>query len=95
MGFMKALKKEKILFRLNRRSNMHMKCMGKLVVVVKFQFLVTLHYDRFTKKTGPIPLIPVILCLRYNEIIVCHLCDAVFVFIRVTFFGAILQKFVI
>ena len=42
MGFMKALKKEKILFRLNRRSNMHMKCMGKLVVVVKFQFLVTL-----------------------------------------------------
>ena len=42
LGFMKALKKEKILFRLNRRSNMHMKCMGKLVVVVKFQFLVTL-----------------------------------------------------
>ena len=42
MGFMKALKKEKILLRLNQRSNMHMKCMGKLVVVVKFQFLVTL-----------------------------------------------------
>ena len=42
MGFMKALKKEKILFRLNRRSNMHMKCMGKLVAVVKFQFLVLL-----------------------------------------------------
>ena len=42
MGFLKALKKEKILFRRNRRSNMHVKWMGKMVVVVKFQFLVTL-----------------------------------------------------
>ena len=42
MGFIKALKKEKNLFRLNRRSNMHVKWMGKMVVVVKFRFLVTL-----------------------------------------------------
>ena len=42
MGFIKALKKEKNLFRLNRRSNMHVKWMGKMVVVVKCRFLVTL-----------------------------------------------------
>ena len=42
LGFIKALKKEKNLFRLNRRSNMHVKWMGKMVVVVKCRFLVTL-----------------------------------------------------
>ena len=42
MGFIKDLKKEKNLFRLNRRSNMHVKWMGKMVVVVKCRFLVTL-----------------------------------------------------
>ena len=42
MGFIKALKKEKNLFRLNQCSNMHVKWMGKMVVVVKCQFLVTL-----------------------------------------------------
>ena len=42
LGFIKALKKEKNLFWLNRRSNMHVKWMGKMVVVVKCRFLVTL-----------------------------------------------------
>ena len=42
MGFIKALKKEKNLFRLNRRSNMHVKWMGKMAVVVKCRFLVIL-----------------------------------------------------
>ena len=42
LGFMKALKKEKKLFRLNRRSNMHVKWLSKMVVVVKCRFLVTL-----------------------------------------------------
>ena len=42
LGFLKALKKEKNLFQLNRCSNMHMKWMSKMVVVVKCQFLVTL-----------------------------------------------------
>ena len=39
---MQALKNELNLFRLNPRSDMHVKWMGKMVVVVKFQFLVTL-----------------------------------------------------
>ena len=42
LGFLKALKKEKNLFRLNRHSNMHVKWMGKMVVDVKCRFLVTL-----------------------------------------------------
>ena len=42
MGFIKALKKEKNSFWLNRCSDMHVKWMGKIVVVVKFEFLVTL-----------------------------------------------------
>ena len=42
LGFIKALKKEKNLLRLNRRSNMHVKWMDKMVVVVKCRFLVTL-----------------------------------------------------
>ena len=42
MGFIKPLKEEKNLFRLNGRSDMHVKCMGKVVVVVKCRFLVTL-----------------------------------------------------
>ena len=42
LGFIKALKKEKNLFRLNRRSNMHVKGMGKMVVVVKCRFFVNL-----------------------------------------------------
>ena len=35
-------KKKKNLFRLNRRSNMHVKQIGKMVAVVKCRFLVTL-----------------------------------------------------
>ena len=42
MGFIKDLKKEKNLFRLNRRTDMHVKRMGKIVVVVKCRFLVIL-----------------------------------------------------
>ena len=42
LGLIQALKKEKKLIRLNWRSNMHVKQMGKMVVVVKFRFLVTL-----------------------------------------------------
>ena len=42
LGFLKALKKEKNLFRLNWCSNMQMKWMSKMVVFVKCQFLVTL-----------------------------------------------------
>ena len=37
-----ALKNELNLFRLNPRSDMHVKWMGKMVVVVKYRFLVTL-----------------------------------------------------
>ena len=42
LGFLKALKKEKNLFRLNWCSNMQMKWMSKMVLFVKCQFLVTL-----------------------------------------------------
>ena len=42
LGIMKALKKEKILFRLNWRGDMHMKWIGKMVVIAKFQFLLTM-----------------------------------------------------
>ena len=57
MGFIKALKKEKKLFRLNRRSNMHVKWVGKMVVVLKCQFLVTLigelHQFTFVNSITP------------------------------------------
>ena len=42
MGVIKALKKDKNLFGLNRRTDMHVKWMGKMVVVVKCRFLVPL-----------------------------------------------------
>ena len=39
---MQALKNELNLFRLNPRSDMHVKWMGKMVVNVKYRFLVIL-----------------------------------------------------